>query len=123
MSEKLALATTVALLAMTQAAAKAGPPMAKPAAFAMCAACHATAPGQPSTAGPNLFGVLQRKSGALPGFSYSPSLQKAAISWSPSTLGAFITAPQAAVPGTRMTYGERDPAKTKAIVDYLMSLK
>jgi cytochrome c2 len=99
-------------------------PLPRPEAFAQCAICHVTQPGQKPTIGPNLFGVAQRSSGALAGYGYSQSMKKAAIEWTPEHLAAFIAAPQETVPGTKMAFpGLKDAAKVKMVVDYLSSLK
>ena len=97
---------------------------ARPASFAQCATCHVSDAGKASTIGPNLFGVADRKAGAVDGFFYSQGMKDAGFTWDAAKLDAFITTPQKVVPGTRMAFGGvADAAKRKEIVDYLMSLK
>lgn len=99
-------------------------PLPRPAAFAQCSVCHKTEAGAPNGLGPNLWGVGGRVSGSVPGFAYSPALKAAKIKWNKADLVAFITAPQKRVPGNRMPYaGQKDPAASGAIADYLLSLK
>ena len=44
--------------------------------------------------------------------------------WDEATLDNFLTNPMSNVPGTRMSYmGQSDPAKRKAVIDYLKTLK
>jgi cytochrome c len=113
-----------AVVVFLTAADATGDPLPRPEAFAQCGLCHVTQLGQRSTIGPNLFGVSQRSSGTLTGYSYSPAMKKAAIEWSPEHLAAFIAAPQEIVPGTKMVFpGLKDAAKVKTVVDYLSSLK
>lgn len=105
---------------VTAVAAQAAPPDA----FSVCRGCHVATKETPSTIGPNLFGVTQRKSGTLPGFSYSPAMTSAGLPWNAANLKAFVMRPQKTVPGTRMPYGgQMDAAKAQAIVSYLESLK
>ena len=108
----------------TAAAAPPAPPPAAPAAFAPCAVCHAVKKGERSGFGPNLYGVAGTRAGAIAGYGFSPAMKKADVVWDRDTLDRFITAPQSVVPGTKMAYpGLKDPAKRKAVVDYLMALK
>lgn len=96
----------------------------RPAAFAQCAVCHTDKQGQKSGFGPNLFGVAGTRSGELAGYSFSPAMKSAGVVWNRETLDSFIASPQAVVPGTKMAFaGVKDPAKRKAIVDYLLALK
>ena len=96
---------------------------AKPAAFGQCAACHAVVAGQ-NGVGPSLAGVFGRKAGSLPDFTYSAAMKASGKVWDEATLDTFLTSPMAAVPGTHMSYmGQSDPAKRKAVIDYLKTLK
>ena len=97
---------------------------ARPAAFAMCQTCHTTGRGEPHRVGPNLFGVVGAKAGSKPGYNYSDALKESGIAWSRDRLAAFIAAPRAVVPGTKMVIaGPKDAAKRQEIVDYLASLR
>lgn len=96
---------------------------AKPAAFGQCAACHSVEPGA-NGIGPSLAGVVGRKAGSLPGFVYSAAMKADGKVWDEATLDAFLTSPAKAIPGTKMTFaGQGDPAKRKAVIDYLKTLK
>ncbi len=110
--------------AVEEVAMVVAPAVARPAGFAQCAVCHVTEAGQASTLGPNLFGIVGRKAGALEGFTYSAAMKNAGLTWDAAQIDAFITRPQKVVPGTRMAFGGvADAAKRKEIVDYLASLK
>ena len=96
---------------------------AAPAAFTPCSGCHSVEPGR-NLLGPSLHGVAGRKAGAVAGFSYSPAMAAAGLRWNAATLDKFLAAPQTVVPGTRMSFtGISDPARRKAAVDYLATLK
>ena len=45
-----------------------------------CGACHSTEPGV-NKLGPSLAGIVGSKSGAVPGYNFSPSLKAANITW------------------------------------------
>ena len=89
------------------------------AMFPICAACHSVDPGV-NKIGPSLHGIVGRKAGADPHFSYSPAMKNAGFVWTPDKLAAFINDPQQVVPGTAMAYsGTRNTDIAKSIVDYL----
>lgn len=96
--------------------------MAGRTAFATCAVCHSAEKGR-VVVGPPLFGVVGRKAGTVPGFSYSKAMAASGITWDTASIDAFITSPQAKVPGTRMPFaGLKDPVKRAAIIAYLTTL-
>lgn len=100
----------------------AGTAPARPAAFAQCAGCHSTEPGK-NLFGPSLAGISGRRAASLPGYAYSPALKKSGITWNAKSLDRWLTAPQKAVPGTKMPLGGvQDPAARKALVDYLLTI-
>ncbi len=66
-----------------------------------CRECHAFDKGD-NRLGPTLFGVIGRKAGTVPGFSYSDSLKSSGITWDEKTLDKWITNPNAVVPGNNM---------------------
>ena len=85
--------------------------------FQTCAACHS---GQPGSLGPNLKGVVGRRAGSVPGFRYSAAMAKSGLTWTPTTLKAFLQHPQATVPGNRMPFGGfSNPADADAVIKYL----
>lgn len=93
--------------------------------FRECAVCHVVgAPGSREAGlrliGPNLYGVIGRKAGAVEGFTYSPAMLKSGLVWDEATLDRYLERPTEVVPGNRMSYvGEKDPAKRAAIIAYL----
>jgi cytochrome c len=69
-----------------------------------CGTCHSYEESTNSKIGPNLAGVAGRRSGTLPGYSYSSALAngKTSVTWDYFTIAAFLTNPQAYYPGTKM---------------------
>lgn len=115
---------SVAGFAMLVAIPAVAAPLPKPVAFSSCAACHQASPAGRSMLGPNLWAVGGRKAGSVRGFAYSPAMKASPVKWDRAKLTAFITKPQAVIPGTRMAFvGIKDPVRTKQVVDYLLSLK
>jgi cytochrome c2 len=95
-----------------------------PKAFMLCSACHTTSADGANSMGPNLRGVMGRKSGAVDGFGYSKAMRTSNIVWSKHELDRFLQSPRKTVPNTTMSYaGERDAAKRRVIIEYLETLK
>lgn len=96
---------------------------APPPAFAQCVSCHAVKPGV-NGVGPSLHGVVGRKAGTLPGYAYSEALKTWGKTLDEAELDKWLTAPMTDVPGTKMVFpGIPDPARRKAVIDYLVTLK
>lgn len=93
-----------------------------PPAFAACASCHAVEPGKTRGAGPNLYGVVGRPAGMAEGFNYSKPMQESEMVWTAEALDRFLAAPSEVVPGTRMNTALKDPARRKAVIEYLATL-
>jgi cytochrome c len=84
-----------------------------------CGTCHTVEHGAAPRQGPNLAGVVGRKAGSLPGFAYSEGFAKADWTWDAARLDAWLTNPQAIIPGAVMLYKQADPATRAAIIDWL----
>jgi hypothetical protein len=52
--------------------------------------------------GPSLAGIVGSKSGAVPGYNFSPALKASNITWDEQTLDKFLENPSADVHGTKM---------------------
>jgi cytochrome c len=114
--------TAVALCATVLLAGEAradGDPARGEARFQECAACHKLDTSA-NGLGPSLHGIFARKAGELSDFRYSPALKRSGIVWSAQTLEAYLTDPQALVPGNRMPYaGMADPQGRADLIAYL----
>lgn len=65
--------------------------------FQQCSICHQVGPMAGNGIGPNLTGVLNRKMGSLPDFSYDTGLQKAAqagMNWDEEKVFNWLADPQ-----------------------------
>lgn len=90
--------------------------------FNSCAACHA--PNHDNRVGPGLEGIIGRKAGTVPGFSYSDAIKNSGIVWDAKILDAYLESPQKVVPGNRMPYaGLKDSTDRADLVAYLATLK
>ena len=96
-----------------------GPPDGATLFLNQCGTCHTVEHGAEPRQGPNLAGVVGRKAGSLPGFAYSEGFAKADWAWDAARLDAWLTDPQAMIPGAVMPYKQADPAVRKSIIDWL----
>ncbi len=71
--------------------------------FRKCQACHSMESGK-TILGPSLAGILGRKAGSYPGYSYSPAMKQADIVWDAKSLDAYLSDPQKVVPGNKMPF-------------------
>lgn len=89
--------------------------------FAQCRACHTTAADGGNRVGPNLHGVIGRRIGTAPGFTYSQQVAAQTFTWDAEHLDHWIENPAADIPGTRMAFaGVRDPDQRRDVIAYLM---
>jgi cytochrome c len=113
------------LAAQTAEAAAAGNAKNGEAVFMdNCGVCHSNTKGAASKIGPNLFGVVGRKSATFAGYMYSPAMMKANLTWDVPTLQVYLMGPQKKVPGTKMGFpGFSDPQDEADVIAYLQTLK
>jgi cytochrome c len=76
------------------------------AVFAKCKSCHTIEAGGANGTGPNLHGILGKKSGQHPGFAYSPAMIEHGTHgvWTFVETSEFLKAPQKHLAGTKMTF-------------------
>jgi aldose sugar dehydrogenase len=84
---------------------------------ARCASCHDLSGA--NGAGPSLAGLMTRKIGSTPGFAYSAALAGRKDRWDEKRLKAYLSNPQAAVPGTSMPPAGVSAEEAEAVVAYL----
>ena len=85
-----------------------------------CRTCHSVKDGD-NRLGPNLHGIVGRKSGSLKNYGYSDSMAKSDLVWDKPTLDRFIANPEAVVRGNAMQpYGGIASAEDRVkIIAYL----
>jgi cytochrome c2 len=113
-----------ALLALTTPASAADAAHGKDLFRAQCGTCHTAGEGDGDGGlGPALKGVVGRKVGGDPDFSYSQVLSDAKDKWTEDSLSAFLADPQKAMPGTAMPIRVGSPEDRADLAAYLATVK
>jgi len=84
-----------------------------------CATCHTTDLSDPVRQGPSLYKIVGRPAGKVDGFHYSDGFAKADFVWDDTRLDAWLSNPQAVIPGALMAYRQSKPEIRAAIIAYL----
>ena len=122
MRVKMLIASAV-LLASSHALAAGDAAKGQAAFAANCGFCHAVTPGQ-TLMGPSLVGVAGNPAAKVAGFTYTPALTGANLTWDDATMDQWLTNPMAMVPGTMMAFpGVADAATRADLIAYLNTLK
>ena len=89
-----------------------------------CKACHTLGKDGRHVLGPNLWNIVGRDIGQAAGFTrYSDAMKERIGNWDLASLDAFLEAPKAWLPGTRMTFpGIQDKAERISLLAYLQTL-
>lgn len=88
--------------------------------FGVCKMCHQIGETAKNAVGPQLNGLIGRKSGTVAGYSYSAANKDSGITWDEATFREYIKDPKAKVPGTKMIYvGLKDEQKINDLVAFL----
>ena len=88
--------------------------------FGVCKTCHQIGETAKNAVGPVLNGLIGRKAGSIPGYSYSVANKDSGITWDEATFREYIKDPKAKVPGTKMIYaGLKDEQKTNDLIAFL----
>jgi cytochrome c len=93
---------------------------------AKCASCHQFDPAGTNATGPGLFGVVGRKPGSHPGYTYDQAMEDFAAKnpvWTYDLLYQFLKSPQGFIPGVKMTFiGLKAPQDRINVIAYLHTL-
>ena len=81
-----------------------------------CMGCHSL---DANRVGPAHRGVYGRKAGSAPAFAYSSAVKGSAVVWEEKSLDAWLTNPQALIPGQRMNFRIALPEDRADIIAYL----
>lgn len=111
----------LAASAASVAAQDTGDPAAGEKVFAKCKVCHQIGEGAKNAVGPELNGVVGRKAGSVPEYSYSTANKSSGITWDEVTLKRYLKDPRGVVPGTKMIFPGL--SKEKDIDDVIAYLK
>jgi cytochrome c len=124
---RTALAAALALACLGVAVANAAGDAAKgKAAFVrQCAICHTVEKDGDNRLGPNLFGIVGKKAGAVANYAYTNAFKtRANWEWTEDAIGGWMMFPSTMIPGTAMGVfqgiAERD---RDDLVAYLATLK
>ncbi|MBY0381460.1 MAG: cytochrome c family protein [Xanthobacteraceae bacterium] len=90
--------------------------------FNKCIACHSVGPGAKNKIGPELNGLIGRRAGSVPGFSYSDANKQSGITWTEDEFAKYIRDPQGTVKGTKMAFaGLKNDQEIKDVTAFLKS--
>jgi cytochrome c len=113
----------IKILVTSSTAWAAGDPAAGERIFAAhCAVCHATAPGE-NKAGPSLAGIVGSRSGAVPGYNFSPAMKDTNVTWDDANLDKYLANPSGFIHGTKMFVNLPNETDRQNVIAYLNALK
>ena len=118
----LLLLAEVSPLPSSLRVAQAFDPVAGQKVFIRCKTCHTIEKKGVHLIGPNLWGIVGKKSATTEGFQYSEAMKKFGKKWDVATLDAYLKKPSAVVPGSRMLFvGLSDTKQRADVIAYLNS--
>jgi cytochrome c len=121
-SGRTAVFATTVLIMSSSSSFAAGDLAAGQHIFAECTGCHSATPGE-NKIGPSLADVVGRKSGTVAGYTYSPGMKSANITWDDATLDKFLASPNGLVHGTKMFISVPSGTDRQNVIAYLDTLK
>jgi cytochrome c len=116
MPRRAILAAVLALPATAPAVAGGDAAHGKELYESRCGGCHSL---DANRVGPAHRGVFGRTAGTAPNFSYSTAVRNSGVVWGDKTLDAWLTNPQALIPGQRMNFRVATAEDRADIIAYL----
>ena len=115
----------IILLGTVAAAASVGVAAAEDAAageqvFSKCKTCHQVGEGARNKVGPVLNGIVGRKAGTYPDYSYSAANKDSDLTWDEATLAVYLKNPKGLVHGTKKSFpGLKSDEDIANVIAYL----
>ncbi len=69
-----------------------------------CKTCHQIGDGAKNFVGPELNGLIGRKTGSVPNYNYSDANKNSGLTWDEAILKEYLANPKAKIPGTKMIF-------------------
>ncbi|HZM07537.1 MAG TPA: cytochrome c family protein, partial [Methylocella sp.] len=69
-----------------------------------CKVCHQIGEGAKNFVGPELNGLIGRKTGSVADYNYSDANKDSGIAWDEAKLKTYLANPKAVIPGTKMIF-------------------
>lgn len=120
MNAKTIVIAALCALFLTPALAE-GDPIKGQRVFKKCQACHTIEAGRHKI-GPSLYNIVGAKAGADETYKYSKALLETDLVWDDETLTAFLKAPRAVLPGSKMIFaGLRKDDDIENVIAYIVA--
>jgi len=102
--KKFAFAVAAAALSFSATGVMAQDFDAGAKSFNKCRPCHQIGDTAKNIVGPQLNGIIGRKSGTVEGYNYSDANKNSGLTWDEATFAEYIKKPAAKIPGTKMVF-------------------
>jgi len=91
--------------------------------FKKCSACHMIKSGGKNMIGPNLWGIIGKKSGSTTNYSYSKAMAAFGKKWKFEEMNEFLIKPASYIQGTKMAFAGLKKEKDRASIILFINSK